>query len=112
MIISITKLQLKSFWHLYTFMNHVSSSSKQARSSRGIKYIGLKSDLRSLTFYTLTAWENEDCLKEFMLSEHHKKAMKATQQVAKKAISTHFNADQVPNWGEALQTLTENKKKL
>lgn len=111
MIISITKLQLKSFWYLFDFFSHAHRSVDQVKSAAGLKHFDLKNNLGKLTFYTLTAWENETQMRSFMLSGYHKQAMKVTQNMAKKAISTHFESDKIPNWEEALKILQQNTEK-
>ena len=110
MIISITKLQLKNIWQLLKFMNHAGRSRSQAISSAGVIHVDVKADLGKLTFYTLTAWENESSLREFMLGGHHKKAMKITKKIAKQAVSTNYEGDKIPDWQEALQILEEKKR--
>ena len=110
MIISITKLQLKNIWQLLIFMKHAGKSRNQAISSAGVIHVDVKADLGKLTFYTLTAWENESSLREFMLARHHKEAMKTTKRIARQAVSIHFEGDKIPDWTEALQILEKNKR--
>ena len=110
MIISITKIQLKNIWQLLKFMKHAGRLRNQAISADGVIHVDVKADLGKLTFYTLTAWENESSLREFMLGGYHKEAMKNTKKIAKQAVSTHHEGNKIPDWQEALQILEENKR--
>jgi len=88
-------------------MYHTSRINSQIKTSRGVCFVDVKAELGKLTFYTLTAWESEAELRQFMLSGAHKKAMIITKSIAQQAVSTHYMSSKLPNWQEALQKLDQ-----
>ena len=73
MILSVTRLRLRSVRFLPSFMWHASRSFRQSVASPGnrrslVRRIGL-------SFWTLTAWQDETSLREYILGGAHGRAL-------------------------------------
>lgn len=108
MIIAITHLKVKSFWKLPLFLKHASASRKSALSAPGNMYVSTRND-GYLVFRTLTVWKDEQALMKYIHSKHHAAAMKMTAALSNEAYSTHWKADYIPNWDEALRMLEASR---
>ena len=96
--VAITGLKLKRPWHIVRFYWHALPSFRQAKKARG----NLRSEARTINGvrHTLTVWESEAVMCEFLYAGPHKKAMRAFASIASgKAIG--FEADRAPSWDEA-----------
>lgn len=60
--------------------------------------------------YTMTLWENEEQMRDFVKSGAHLDAMKKGAGISKEIRSYTFDADQLPAWKEAKQLLKEHGK--
>ena len=63
--ISITRLRVRSIRFLPSFVLYAYRSLRQAKASSGFQGGGLLAD-RSWTFWTMTAWENQESMRRFM----------------------------------------------
>ncbi len=72
--ISITRLRLRSFLFAPGFALDTFASIRQVREAGGFLGGALLPD-RSLTFWTMTAWDSEDSMRRYMTAGSHKKAM-------------------------------------
>jgi heme-degrading monooxygenase HmoA len=71
-----SRLRLSSPRHLPRFLRASTRVGRQAREAPGCIDSRLRAQLRSLTFWTLSAWEDEAAMKEFVRSEPHLGAMR------------------------------------
>ena len=62
-----------------------------------------------LEHYTMTLWEDESQMTEFVKSGAHLDAMKTSAEIAKEIRTTTIDADKLPNWKEAKSLLEDAK---
>ena len=70
--VSVTRLRLRSARYLMPFMIYALMSSRQARRSRGNLGLKLLRDANR-AFWTLTAWQNEEDMRSFMMAGSHRR---------------------------------------
>lgn len=72
--VSITRLRLRSFFYLPSFMVHAMRSGNQVQKAKG--FLKGKTLLdKNLTFWTMTLWKDEADMKAYRIADAHKKAM-------------------------------------
>lgn len=105
-IISITRLRVRSWRYLVPFLFYALRSARQARHAQGNLATSLLRD-SDRTFWTRTAWTTESEMKDFMLREAHRQAMRKLLEWCDEASLVHWEQDdeQEPDWGEAHQKL-------
>lgn len=99
MYVSITRLKLKSIWLLPKFAKQSGKVAKQAKTSPG----NIKTKLSNRWFkyfYTLTLWESQSDMQQFMIHGDHKVAMQQWSQVATEVRVLGYEAESAPNWRE------------
>ena len=99
MYVSITGLQLHSMWKTPKFWMYAIPSMIQARSSPGNVY----ADARQIDgiHHTLSVWEDQRSMLNFLRSGDHVKAMKIFDDIATgKVYGYETNDDAVPTWEE------------
>lgn len=108
MLVSITRLRLRSAWYLIPFFIHTTRSRKQAESSPGCLGVNVRKT-RGLAFWTLTAWDSEANLRAFLATGPHRTAMPKLFHWCDEAATTHWTADSptLPDWESATQRLLE-----
>jgi hypothetical protein len=107
-VISVTRLRLRSFRFLPQFVWLALLSGVQAKRTRGnMKATGLRDS--HLTFWTLTVWTDEDSMRAFMLSGAHKRAMPKLLDWCDEASVVHWHQDtaELPSWAEAHRRMVE-----
>lgn len=109
MVASITELKLKNFWSYLVFIPHAVKSKIQASKAKGIVSIALQSD-GLLTQRTLTVWQGEKEMRDYVRSGAHIKAVVAFGPHAKKSSTAHFEVDTIPSWEMALDHLRKHGK--
>ena len=72
--ISLTRLRIRSVRFLHAFGIHTLRTLRQVKSSRGFLTGALLRD-RSFTFWTLTAWDTQESMRQYILTGDHKRAM-------------------------------------
>ncbi len=100
MIVSITKIELRSYSQLRSFfaMNQKIIKALQQAPCKGFKATG---SWNLKCWYTMTLWENENDLKQFYKQGVHLEAMKKWQHYAIRAQSKRLQRDQAMSWKEA-----------
>lgn len=97
--ISVTRLRLRSPIYLPLFFWYTFTSAKQlVNHSSFIKGKTLLD--RKLTFWTMTAWQNEGDMRAYRNSDAHKKAMPKLQHWCDEASVVHWHQedDVLPDW--------------
>ena len=107
MIASVTRIRLKSIFKLPKFIFTSNSIFKQAKNAPGNK--GVKARSKGLEFYTLTIWDEERSMMDFMLNGHHKEAMKAVRKFSNDFGSSRWSVTEMPPWDEAFEQLKSKK---
>ncbi len=108
MIVAITHLKVKNVWKLPLFLKHATASRKSALIAPGNMLVSTKSE-GPFVYRTLTVWKDEKALMNYIHSKHHAAAMKKTGSVSNETYSTHWKADYIPNWDEALRMLEASR---
>ena len=100
--ISVTRLRIRSVRFLPHFLWLTILSLRQARRSSGhIHSTGLRD--ANMTFWTLSAWDNEASMRAFMLAGAHRRAMPKLLHWCDEASIAHWNEEstELPGWREA-----------
>jgi quinol monooxygenase YgiN len=101
-LISITRLRVRSLWFLPGFIFYATRSASQARNAPGNLGVGLLRDAKN-TFWTKTAWQDEAALRAFMMATPHRRAMGKLAEWCDEASVVHWNQEtpDLPGWQEA-----------
>jgi hypothetical protein len=91
--ISITRLRVRSIRFLPFFMLYTFRSLRQVKSAAGFQNGGLLAD-RSWTFWTMTAWDNQESMRRFMTAGSHKEAMPRLLDWCDEASVVHWDQTQ------------------
>ena len=104
--ISLTRLRLRSIRFLPQFAWHAIRSNLQVQRAHGFLLGSLLPD-RSLTFWTMTAWDSESSMRAYMISGPHKAAMPYLMHWCDEASVAHWMETDpnvlasLPSWTEA-----------
>jgi hypothetical protein len=106
--ISITRLRLRSLRFVPGFALHTWASLRQVRVAGGFLDGALLTD-RSMTFWTMTAWDREDSMRRYMTAGAHKQAMPKLMHWCDEASVVHWQQDHdgLPSWAEADRRMRE-----
>ncbi|MBD2695161.1 hypothetical protein [Anabaena catenula] len=105
-VLSITRLKLRSYSYLMTFLVQNEQVLKQIRQSEGfIK--GKEMATVDLSMWTSTLWASEKLLKAFYLSGSHRQVMPKLNVWTSEAVSGHreSNTLELPSWYEVRDEL-------
>ena len=102
MLISVTRLRIRSPRYLPMFIVYSLLSSRQAKRAPGNCGIDLLRDAHN-TFWTRTAWSDEKALHAFMLGGMHRRAMPKLLDWCNEAATAHWTQEspELPDWLEA-----------
>lgn len=105
-LIAVTRLRVRSFRFVPAFVWHAMRSARQAQRSTGILGIDLVRESK-LTFWTVTAWTDEDAMRAFMMAPPHRKAMARLPEWCDEAAVVHWEQKEakLPDWHEAHRRL-------
>jgi hypothetical protein len=108
-IISVTRLRLRSAWHLPKFFWHAIPSNIQARKAPGNLGIDVLNDA-NWAFWAKTAWKDEASMRAYILSGAHGKAMRIFADIVCEGCTTHWEQEtaQLPAWQEGYKRLQES----
>lgn len=100
--VSLTRLRIRSFRFMPMFALYTMRSLKQVRSSPGFQDGALLAD-RSWTFWTMTAWDSQQSMRDYMISGAHKAAMPKLLHWCDEASVAHWEQETttLPSWTEA-----------
>ena len=110
-LVSITRLRLRGYRYLLPFMWHAGKSAVQAQCSPGYLAGGLSSNVRRLTFWTATVWENEAAMRAFRATGDHQRVMPRLAEWCDEASVAHWeqaNAE-VPGPNEVLRRMQSGR---
>jgi hypothetical protein len=98
----LTRLRLRRFWFAPGFARHAVPAFRQAQAAPGFRDGSVLRD-RRLTFWTMTAWDDADSMRAYMLSGAHQKAMPHFAGWCDEASVAHWEEDgpALPTWPEA-----------
>lgn len=100
--ISLTRLRLRSIRFLPRFAIHAFRSNRQVARAPGFLTGSILPD-RSLTFWTMTAWDSPESMRAYMISGAHKSAMPHLLHWCDEASVAHWSQPDatLPSWTEA-----------
>jgi heme-degrading monooxygenase HmoA len=100
--VSITRLRIRSARFLPFFAIHALRSLSQAKGSPGFLCGSLLPD-RKYTFWTMTVWDSQQSMRNYILSGAHKTAMPKLLHWCDEASITHWEQPEAtaPTWDEA-----------
>ena len=106
MLISVTRLRLRSFRFLLPFIVYSLRSMGQAKRSPG----NLTADAmrgQDGSFWTRSVWQDIESMRAFMTSGAHKQVMPKLLDWCDEAALVHWEQDSatLPEWGEAHRRL-------
>ncbi len=100
--VSLTRLRIRSVRFLPAFGIHTLRTLRQVKSSRGF-LTGALLPNRSFTFWTLTAWDTQESMRQYILTGDHKRAMPHLLHWCDEASVAHWDqpSASLPTWEEA-----------
>jgi hypothetical protein len=106
----VSRLELSSIRHLPRFLRASSKVNRQIAASPGRLDSRLRADLRTLTFWTLSAWEDAVAMRAFVGTPAHVDAMRLLgRRHAVRSSSFHSWEDPagtpLPSWEDAADRL-------
>ncbi|GGG94432.1 DUF3291 domain-containing protein [Silvibacterium dinghuense] len=101
-LISVTRLRIRSPRFLPSFAVYTLRSLLQARKAGGFVAGALLPD-RERTFWTMTLWQSEEAMRTFMSSGAHRQAMPKLMHWCDEAAVVRWQQAEaaLPGWGEA-----------
>ena len=109
MFISLTRLRIRSFRFVPLFLVHTLRSLRQVRRAAGFERGALLAD-RSWTFWTMTAWDTQESMRQFMTTGSHKSAMPHLLHWCDEASVADWEQGEtsLPSWIEADKRMRAN----
>ena len=106
--ISLTRLRIRSLRFMPFFVFHTLRSLRQIKKAPGFLHGGLLPD-RGLTFWTMTAWDTQESMRQYMTTGSHKQAMPHLLHWCDEASVAHWTQPEpmLPSWTEADQRMRE-----
>jgi hypothetical protein len=107
--VSLTRLRIRSVRFIPLFALHTWRSLRQIKKARGFQAGALLAD-RNWTFWTITAWDSEESMRQFMISGSHKAAMPHLVGWCDEASVAHWTQPDtsIPSWPEADKRMRES----
>lgn len=107
--VSVTRLRVRSARFMPFFAWHTTRSLKQVKHAAGFIAGSLLPD-RHWTFWTLTLWNGQDRMRQFMLNGAHRAAMPHLTNWCDEASVVHWEQpdDTVPSWETADRRMRES----
>ncbi len=112
-LISVTRLRVRSYRFMPGFFYYAMRSARQAQSANGNIGINLTRDTH-LTFWTSTAWADEEAMRAFVLAGPHRKAMGRLPEWCDEAHVVHWSQKdaKLPDWHEAHRRVVAHGRAL
>ncbi len=100
--ISLTRLRIRSIRFLPFFGLHTFAAMRQVKTAMGFQTGAVLND-RQWTFWTMTAWDSQASMRQFMNSGAHKKTMPHLLNWCDEASVAHWEQQDsaLPSWKEA-----------
>ena len=107
MIISMTRLRLRSWWHVAGFARHTLATLRQAAGADGFIDGRLLAGGR-LTFWTVTRWSQDDAMRRWRAEGAHGRAMPFLMDWCDEASVARWEQPDgapFPNWPDCHQRM-------
>lgn len=104
--VSITRLRVRLWRYLPSFMLYAFRSAQQAMKAEGNLAVQVLKE-RNWTFWTATIWTTDAAMKKFMLAGAHGQAMRKLLNWCDEASLVHWTQEnnELPAWPEACRRL-------
>ena len=104
--LSLTRLRIRSIRFLPQFGLHAMRSIAQVRKAPGFTRGALLPD-HDWTFWTFTAWESQEAMRQYMITGAHQRAMPQLLHWCDEASVAHWEQTEaaLPSWEEADQRM-------
>ena len=102
MFVSITRLRVRGWRFVPTFLVLALRSAHQAKATPGNAAVAVLAEKRR-TFWTRTIWDDEGAMRNFMRGEPHRRAMGKLANWCDEASVVHWTqaSSEAPTWDEA-----------
>ena len=106
--VSLTRLRVRSSRFVPLFALYTFRSLRQVKKASGFQKGALLAD-RRWTFWTLTAWDTQESMRQFMTSGTHKEAMPRLLHWCDEASVARWTQPEatLPSWTEADKRMRE-----
>jgi uncharacterized protein DUF3291 len=106
--VSLTRLRVRSIRFVPLFAFHTFRSLRQVKQAPGFQKGALLAD-RGWTFWTMTAWDTQEYMRQFMTTGAHQKAMPHLLHWCDEASVAHWTQPEatLPSWPEADKRMRE-----
>ena len=106
--VSLTRLRIRSIRFMPFFAVYAFRSFRQVSKAPGFQGGAVLND-RERTFWTMTAWDTPENMRQFMTSGAHKKAMPHLLNWCDEASVAHWEQEEstLPSWIEAARHMRE-----
>ena len=100
--VSVTRLRVRSIRFLPSFAMDAYRSRRQASSAKGFQDGAVLAD-RRWTFWTMTVWDTQESMRQYILSGAHGAAMRKLMDWCDEASLVHWDQTDstLPTWPEA-----------
>lgn len=107
MIVSITKIELKSYFKLLAFFKFNGQIIKELKQSN-CKAHKISGSWNFKVWYTMTLWANENDITNFYRNGTHLEAMKQSKAFSSKIQSKRIDAQNLLSWSKAKRLFKSN----
>ncbi|HEV2911699.1 MAG TPA: DUF3291 domain-containing protein [Pyrinomonadaceae bacterium] len=107
----LSYLPLKSYLRIPKFIKYTSQIERQLAEARGLVGYSLQAQLLSRKFWTLSVWEDEPALTEFVYRLPHSEVMKSLANDMDKTKFTQWKiqgAALPPRWDDAKRRMAQS----
>jgi hypothetical protein len=107
--ISVTRLRIRSVRFLPSFALNIFRTRNQVKNAVGFQGGSLLAD-RARVFWTMTAWDSQESMRNYMTTGSHRKAMPRLPDWCDEASVVHWihPDSSLPSWIEADKRMREN----
>ncbi|MFD9004701.1 DUF3291 domain-containing protein [Streptomyces sp. NPDC059582] len=113
-LVMASRLELRSLWSVPSFFLLSLIVFQQVRRSPGVIGASLQAEPLKRTFWTLSAWRDQDALNAFNRTDPHAKSVRRLRPGMKGSVFVFWNTerDQLPiSWDEAKRRLDQQADK-
>jgi hypothetical protein len=110
----VTYLPRKSYWFIFTFLRRTRAIQNQLNNSTGLVGYSMRAQIFGKKAWTLSVWENEDALEEFVEKMPHSGVMRdISHQLTggQRFVRWRIQGSHVPpSWEDALTKIDESSQ--
>ncbi|WP_063063012.1 DUF3291 domain-containing protein [Nocardia violaceofusca] len=109
-----SRLEVRSLRHVPRFLATSIVLRRQARRSPGALGIALQADLARRTFWTLSAWTDQEAIGAYARTDPHASAIVRARAVMRESTFVFWSvpaADLPIDWSEARRRIAEEREK-